>query len=186
MARPRSEQARQKMLTAAADLLVEHGVRGVSIDAVAKRSGVAKTTIYRHFDSKNALMVAALDGRMPVPEMPDTGSFRSDLIALYHEVLPIFQSAELRALFLDVMAVSARDPELAALQGAMMADRFVVVQTIVGRGVERGELPADLDFGTIIDVIEGPLVLRSLRDPTSLADLDLEALADTAIARLHA
>ena len=174
------------MLDAAADLLLEHGVRGVSIDAVAKRSGVAKTTIYRHFSSKNELLVAALDGRMPVPEMPDTGTFRSDLIALYRDVIPIFQSAELRALFLDVMAVSARDPELASLRGAMMADRFAVVQTIVGRGIERGELPGDLDFGTMIDVIEGPLILRSLRDPKSLADLDLEALADTAITKLNA
>ena len=60
MGRPLSDEARERMLRAALEVVLEIGVPGFTIDEVARRSGVAKTTIYRHFDSRNDLLVGKL------------------------------------------------------------------------------------------------------------------------------
>ena len=88
MARSLSEAARTKMLRAATDLVLDAGVDGFSVDEVARRSGVAKTTIYRHFPSAKELLVAALDRTMKAPPTPDTGSLREDLLEYLASVRP--------------------------------------------------------------------------------------------------
>ena len=186
MARPRSEAARQKMLDAVTELALAHGVRAVTIDEVARLSGVAKTTIYRHFPSKNELIITALDGITPVPEAPDTGRFRDDLVQLLGNVMPIFCDRNLRALYLDILATATFDQELAELQHSMMQGRGQALASIVERAKQRGELPADLHLDVAFELIEGPLIVRSMTDPASLEDLDLESLVDRIIARLHA
>ena len=174
------------MLETATELARDVGIRSFTIEELARRSGVAKTTIYRHFPSKNAIIIAALDGVTPVPTLVDTGSFRDDLVHFLGEVLPIFASRDLRALFLDLLAVSTFDPELAELGGSMMEGRGAALATIVTRAVDRGELPADLDLDTGFELIEGPLLIRSIAFPDALDDLDLDDLVTRIIARLHA
>ena len=114
MARSLSEAARAKMLGAAADLVLDAGVDGFSVDEVARRSGVAKTTIYRHFPSAKELLVAALDRIMTAPPTPDTGSLREDLLEYLASVRPTFADVALRNLFFEIYSASARDPELRA------------------------------------------------------------------------
>ena len=98
MARPRSEAARQKMLGATVEIAFEHGVNAVTFDEVARRSGVAKTTIYRHFDTKNQLVMEALDGATVFPAIPDTGTLRTDLLDFFTTIQPMFRNERLRAL----------------------------------------------------------------------------------------
>ena len=112
MARSLSEAARTKMLRAAADLVLDRGVDRFSVDEVARRSGVAKTTIYRHFPSAKELLVAALDRVMEAPPTPDTGSLRQDLLEYLASVRPTFADVALRNLFFEIYSASARDPEL--------------------------------------------------------------------------
>ncbi|MEM7094914.1 MAG: TetR/AcrR family transcriptional regulator [Actinomycetota bacterium] len=185
MARPLSETARSKMLDAAASLALDVGVRSFTVDEVARRSGVAKTTIYRHFTGKNELIIAALDGLTPVPEIPDTGNFHDDLVIFLGNIRPIFRDDRLRALFFDVFAAATFDEELAQAQQAMMASRAVALTSIVARGIGRGELPPDLEEETIFELIEGPFIVRSFGNPASLDTLDLEELAATIIRRCH-
>src|SRR5215203_5293355 len=79
MARPRSEEARRKALAAAIDLLVEKGVGDLTIEEVAQRSGVAKTTIYRHWPERASLIVDTVRTSFEHVSTPDTGSLRGDL-----------------------------------------------------------------------------------------------------------
>lgn len=102
MARPHSKAAQAKMLGAAIELVQAAGVRGFNIDEVARRSGVAKTTIYRHFPNPNELLVAALDGAITVPPTPNTGSLRGDLLEFLASVLPIFTNPTVRALSFEI------------------------------------------------------------------------------------
>ena len=96
MPRPRSEAARTAILHHASALASEVGVADFTIDELARRSGVAKTTIYRHFPTRRELLVAALDGQIPTPATPDTGSFREDLIAFLEIVRPYFRDESVR------------------------------------------------------------------------------------------
>ena len=186
MARPRSEEARHKMLDAATELALDVGIRAFTVDELARRSGVAKTTIYRHFPSKNELIITALDGVTPVPDTPDTGNLHDDLVSFLGNVLPIFASPKLRALFLDVLAAATFDEELAELQAAMMSGRGAALLTIIERARARNEIPPDIDNDTAFELIEGPLIIRSLSNPAQVEQLDLEDLVATIIRRLHA
>src|SRR6476659_4652800 len=82
--RPRSEQASNAILTAAAELLLEHGLAAINMDAVAARAGVSKATIYRWWPTKETLALDALYHEWDTarPELQDTGSLRADLLAL--------------------------------------------------------------------------------------------------------
>lgn len=186
MARPRSEEAREKMLRATAEIAFTEGVNAVTFDEVARRSGVAKTTAYRHFDSKNDLLVHALDQATALPALPDTGTLRQDLIDFFGEIMPIFDDLELRAASLDLMAAAARDPELAALHRANVAARITPMLTIFQRAQQRGELPDDLSYTDAFDFLEGPFMVRTLLYPEKVKDIDIERTVDRIIAALRA
>ena len=84
--RPRSEKARQAILHAAAELLLNHGLGAVSMDTVAEQAGVSKATIYRWWPAKETLALDALENECAVgaSDPPDTGTLRDDLLALLH------------------------------------------------------------------------------------------------------
>jgi AcrR family transcriptional regulator len=184
MARSLSDAARTKMLRAATDLVLDRGVDRFSVDEVARRSGVAKTTIYRHFASAKELLVAALDRTMEAPPTPDTGSLRQDLLEYLASVRPTFADVPLRNLFFEIYTASARDPELRALQHTLMRGRAGPTRTIFENARARGELPPDLDYPTMAEIVQGPFIVRSMFRPETLADVDLEALADRLVADL--
>ena len=186
MARPYSKVARAKMLGAATELVLATGVRGFNIDEVARRSGVAKTTIYRHFPNPNELLVAALDGATEVPPTPNTGSLRGDLLEFLASVLPIFANPTVRALSFEIFAAAIRDPELRHLYASMMRGRQIPTKTIFDRGLARGEISPDLDYSSAFEIIEGPFIIRSLVQPETLDDIDLESLVDRILVLLKA
>ncbi|MDO8105643.1 TetR/AcrR family transcriptional regulator [Isoptericola sp. b441] len=79
---PRVVRSRAAVLAAATQLLATDGVAGTTIEAVAARSGVAKTTIYRHWPDQRALVRDAFGVALPMPAAPDTGTLAGDLLAL--------------------------------------------------------------------------------------------------------
>jgi len=178
MPRPRSEEARNKMLRATVEVLHRDGIHAVTYDEIARKSGVAKTTIYRHFPSRNELLVAALDGSTAHPLTPDTGNLRGDLTDFLTGILPMFQDDDLRALSLDVMAAATRDPELQELQRANVRARTGPLSTIFERAKARGEIDPDLEYIDAFDFIEGPLIVRTILYPDKLDNLDIPATVD--------
>ena len=174
------------MLGATAEIVFSDGVNAVTFDEVARRSGVAKTTIYRHFETKNQLVIAALDGLTMFPDVPDTGTLRADLLTFFETIRPLFRNLELRAATLDLMAAAARDDELHALHQQTVRERTKAMQTIFVRAQARGELPADLDYLDAFDFLEGPFFVRTMLYPEKVDDLDFERTIDRIIAALQA
>lgn len=174
------------MLGAATDLVLDAGMGGFSVDEVARRSGVAKTTIYRHFSSAKELLVAALDRIMTAPPTPNTGSLRKDLLEYLASVRPTFADARVRTLFFEIYSASARDPELRVLHQSLMLKRAGPTTAIFDHARARGELSHDIDYATMLEIVQGPLIVRSLSRPETLADVDLEALADRMLTVLMA
>ncbi|MEV2223777.1 TetR/AcrR family transcriptional regulator [Nocardia vinacea] len=161
--RIRSESARDAVLRATAELLEEQGFGRVTIEGVAARSRVAKSTIYRWWKSKAVLVMDAqgvvVTQRMPDP---DTGSAERDL-AVFLEALYGVVEYPLRVKALrGLMAEAQLDPGFAGPFRDWVQTRRDVVARIVTRGVARGELAADLDIEYATDLIFGPFWYRLL------------------------
>jgi AcrR family transcriptional regulator len=185
MARNLSEDARAKLLKAASEVVLDAGVRGFTLDEVARRSGVAKTTMYRHFANGRELLIAAIDNAILRPSIPNTGSLRKDLREFLATVLPIFADARLRVVFLDLLSAASRDPALAEVQRTMNEARMVPLRTIYSRAKDRGEIAPGIDFDTAFFIIEGPLVARSILKQESFKELDLDDTVDRILMQIQ-
>lgn len=162
MPRSRSEAARAKVISAALKHLSECGVDGFTIDAASKESGVAKTTIYRHWASGNHLLVEAIDSLIePIPT-PDNGSLRADLIEMYVSFSRIMSKPVMLRLMLGVLARSANDDAFRSVKNDFVKERHHPIQTVVQSAIDRGELPPLVDIDMAVDLIEGPFAARRL------------------------
>jgi AcrR family transcriptional regulator len=184
MARTPSDEARAKMLHAAMEVAFELGLHGFTIDEVAKRSGVAKTTIYRHFADRNELLLAAVDASLADPATPNTGTLRGDLEEFLESVLPIFANMGLRGLFFETLAAAGRDPELGRHYGAMMARRSAPTKAIYDRALERGEIDPAIDYPSAFEIMEGPIIVRSILRPDHLRTMDLAPAIEAIVEQL--
>ena len=174
--RPRSPEAHAAILRAALELAVEGGLRGLSMEAIAARAGVGKATIYRRWKSKEALFSEAIASIALNPEVPDTGSVRGDFEAASAAAVGRMAPEAFRVLP-RLMADAADDPELLeALQAALVRPRRAAIGAVLRRGIERGELRADIDVDLISDMLIGPLIARVLLsggDPHALDGLPM-------------
>jgi AcrR family transcriptional regulator len=178
---PRVVRSREVVLEAARQLLIEDGRAGASIDAIAKRSGVARTTIYRHWPTLAALISAAFESMAVAWTPPDTGSLRSDLIELMLRMRTSLNVDCWGQVLPTMIDGTFRDDTVAAHQRAIVSDRRQRTKSILQRAVERGELDPSADFDTMIDRLTAPIFYRHLllREPTS--DAYVEALIDSVI-----
>jgi AcrR family transcriptional regulator len=163
--RPRSEQRRQAVLHAAAELLVEHGLGGVSMDTVAERAGVSKATIYRWWPTKETLALDALDHEWAAghPDAPDTGSLRGDLLALLRPWAELVTSRPYARVIAALVAEARTDPAFGRLYLAHLVEpRRERARTLFTRAVDRGEVDADVPVGAVLDLLYGPLYHRLL------------------------
>ena len=148
MARPRSEEARRKALAAATDLIVERGVGNLTIEEVAARSGVAKTTIYRHWPERASLIVDTVRATFEHVGTPDTGSLRGDLEAYFGGMVRADLSGKVGKLMPCLIDAAARDPEIEMLLDRISVERQQPILAIVERAQDRGELPASSTRGS--------------------------------------
>jgi AcrR family transcriptional regulator len=175
---PRVARSRAAVLAACAGLLTDHGFAGVTIEAVAARSGVAKTTIYRHWPSRPALLVDAFRSLgCPAPP-PGTGDLRRDLVTLAGGLARELDRAPWAALLPSLTAEARRDPELGALHREFMAECRAPVLAVVRAAVARGELAADVDPAIAAALVAGPLFYRRF---VSLEPLDEPGLPERVV-----
>ncbi|MDG4786324.1 TetR/AcrR family transcriptional regulator [Micromonospora sp. WMMD1102] len=138
------------------------GYGRLSIEAVARRAGVGKTAVYRRWNSKLELVleiVSRVAGRS-LP-LPDTGSLRGDLDILLRIVAKALRHPLASQIIPDLLAEAARNPQIAqTLQEALHANQRDIGILLIGRAVDRGELPAGADPDVAVDLIVGPLYWR--------------------------
>lgn len=151
------------MLAAAFDELVEVGYGRLSMESVAQRADVHKTTVYRNWGSREALVAAAVLERTAsdVP-MPDTGSVADDLHLIARAIVANLASPDSERLVRTFVREAHSVPEIREAGRAFWAERFRLVADVVRRGVERAELPADTDAELLVEAIVAPLYLRLL------------------------
>lgn len=184
-ARPRRADA---IFAAAIDLLTAHGYDGVTVEAVAHRAGVNKTTIYRWWSSKDDLLAVALtESRVLAFAVPDTGSLRGDLLALARSITGLLTDPATAAIATAALAAAPTRPQIAAITRSFFADRMEREQEIFDRAIARGELRAGTDPAAIMDLLAGAVWfrLRLRNEPVGpeyldyLVDLVLSGIAGT-------
>jgi len=173
---PRIERTRRLVLHAAVALLAESGYSGATIEAVAARSGVAKSTIYRHWPNRLELINDAFHELKPPAPVPTEGDVRDRVVALLEHVARSMAGSLWSSCLPALIDAAERDPECRELHSRMAhAGRQTLVDVLLG-GVERGELPADTDAEVMADALAGPIFLRRLMgdeplDPTAVRHL---------------
>jgi AcrR family transcriptional regulator len=176
----RGEHVRRTVLAAAFEEVAENGFERATVAGVAKRSGVHETTVYRRWVTRENLFVAALLERSAdaIPA-PDTGSTRGDLIAIVRGVIGYVRSpggaAVLRAAMLPV------DDTYAQARARFWAGRLDALSPVVARGVERGDLRADVDARLLLEMLVAPLHGRLLLTGEPIDDGLAEQLVDLAL-----
>jgi TetR/AcrR family transcriptional regulator, regulator of autoinduction and epiphytic fitness len=156
---PRVARTRSVVLGAAADLLAERGYAAFTMDALVERTGVSKTTMYKHWPSRTSLIAATVQALTAEPAVPDTGSIRDDLITLALASLDAYRGVRWPVLA-SIQEAAGHDPELRDALQPVSATRFSAVQTVLERAVQRGQLRPDLDTGTAITILVGAIFFR--------------------------
>ncbi|HEX4288906.1 MAG TPA: TetR/AcrR family transcriptional regulator, partial [Trebonia sp.] len=142
--RPRSEAARKAVLAAAAELLLDRGLPGVSMDAVAERAGVSKATIYRWWPTKETLALDMLynEWTKVTPQEYVSGSLRVDLLALLGAWTRLASGRPYGRVVAALLMEGQTDPGFSAeYQRRMVEPRRAQARAIFGHAVERGEIP---------------------------------------------
>ncbi len=159
----RSADVRRRVLEATLDELTATGYAGLSIGAVADRAGVHKTTVYRWWPSKGALLAAALLEQSNDLEVQDTGRLGTDLLALSDTAPRSTDASDPIALAVAVTCAldAARDdPDVAAARAQLWDRRLAIVRQALQRAEERGEIATGVDSEMVLDVLFGAFHTR--------------------------
>ena len=170
--RPRSSATEAVILAATRELLEEGGVRRLTIEGVAARAGVAKTTVYRRWRSRDELALAVLIRMVqdfgPVPDLGDT---HAELVAVVDDAVRILGSTMMGAVMKGLVSELAVDPDLGRqFQELVVGVRQAEVKRLVDRGVKRGDLRPGIHPPHLHEMLFGPIYYRLLLSGKPLDD----------------
>ena len=154
----------KSILDATRELLAGGGVQKLTVEGVAAQAGVAKTTIYRRWRGKHELALAVLlDMVDQVVATPDLGETRAELVAFVDAAVKILGSTLMGRVMQGLVSDLATDRDLArAFRERIVAKRLAEVRRVLERGIERGEIRADVDFELAHELLFGPVYYRLL------------------------
>jgi AcrR family transcriptional regulator len=163
---PRTERSTRAILEATRELVAEDGgVRALTVEAVAARSGVAKTTIYRRWRDKWELALdAVMIDMLPRFEDPvDVGDTRSELLTFVNSVVRMLAARPFGSAMQGLVSEIATNPELARVYRERVVEpRLLQLRPVIERGIARGDLRADTDLRTMHELLIGPIFYRLL------------------------
>ncbi|GAA3227462.1 TetR/AcrR family transcriptional regulator [Nonomuraea helvata] len=167
--------------------LAEHGYRGLTVENVAERSGVHKTTVYRRWGSVAGLISDALELARDEPwPVPDTGSIEGDLRGIVQLVRSGFDDPELGPVSSAFVSAAVQDPDAARALHDFFVARHEQSAEVVRRAIGRGELPDIVDVREVIRVAVAPVYYRLFVAHEPVTERDADRAADAALAAARA
>ncbi|WP_327105847.1 TetR/AcrR family transcriptional regulator [Nonomuraea glycinis] len=183
----RSARVRDAVRQATLSELSEHGMRGLTVENVAERSGVHKTTVYRRWGSVEGLIADALEMAQEEPwPIPDTGTIEEDLRGVARLVQSGFDDPELGPVSSAFVAAAMQSPEAARALHDFFEARHEQSAQVVRRAVDRGELPVTVDVLEVIRVAVAPIYYRLFVAHEPVTERDADRAADAALAAARA
>jgi AcrR family transcriptional regulator len=170
--RPRSERARAAVLAAATDLLVNGQIDAVTMEAIAARSGVSKSTIYKWWPSPAHVILESFFNRARhTMTVDENASLQEVLTAQVLSLIRLFRDSDAGPLMADLMAASQADPDIrAALEEEWLRPRRQVTAGLLRTGIARGELAPGSDIEAAVDQLYAPVYYRLLLGHEPLHD----------------
>ncbi|KOG87000.1 TetR/AcrR family transcriptional regulator [Streptomyces varsoviensis] len=179
-ARPvgRGRKAQAAVRAATLAELLDRGYAELTVEGVAQRAGVHKTTVYRRWKTRESLVVDALAEHFTTDiPTPDTGALESDLRALAQALVQSMTDPVGKAVQTAMLSDAGRLPEVAEARRRVFADRIRRAEPVVVRAVERGELPAETDPAELFGTLAAPVYFHLLIS----ADPAVEDTAERAV-----
>ncbi|MDV3347309.1 TetR/AcrR family transcriptional regulator [Leptolyngbyaceae cyanobacterium CCMR0082] len=165
--RPRSAASHQAMLKAALGLLSEVGFEAMSIEAIASRAGVGKTTIYRRYSSKDELVADAIESIREEVLIPDTGNLWSDIDALIENAAQITLTPIGRQAVAMIISSASSNPGFAQVYWEKyLQPRRQAFDIVIERAKAKNEISTDLDSGLVFDTMSGIMLYTLIFPPT--------------------
>jgi AcrR family transcriptional regulator len=182
--RPRRSATGHAILKATRELLAQGGVHGLTIEGVAERSGIAKTTIYRRWRSKEDLALAALlEVIREEPPVAPVGRTGAALSAYLGQLIKNVNSKLYGRILRGLISEMAIDRELArGFREQVLARRIAAIRGLLARGIARGELRPDLDMEIAVDLLLGPIYYRLLMSGEPLTTGFIDRLVSAVMA----
>ncbi|WP_019505607.1 TetR/AcrR family transcriptional regulator [Pleurocapsa sp. PCC 7319] len=166
--RPRSAQSHQAMLKATLELLGEVGFAAMSIEAIAARAKVGKTTIYRRYKSKAELVADAIESIRQDVIIPDTGNLSSDIDELIKNAAQITLSPLGRQAVAMIISSAASNSQFAQIYWTnYLQPRRKAFAVVIERAITRNEVEPDLDPGLVFDAMSGIMLYATIFQPTT-------------------
>ena len=159
---PRIERTRRVVLEAAAELIAECGFGRASIEAISERSGVARSTIYRHWPDRLELLIESVGQHVDSIETPDTGDLRTDLLQTFSRVASMLADEATKSVIASFIAESTRDSELRTLKQKFTQSRRESAINSIRKAVGRRDLPKATDCVQMADDVASGIFFRAL------------------------
>jgi AcrR family transcriptional regulator len=158
--RPRDERIDGEITAAALAVLAEQGFDRFSVEEVAQRAAVAKTTVYRRFPTRRDLIVGALERlNDDLPPEPPPGPVRDRLVEILEGVRRRTSASPRGRLLMHVVGENTREPGLVELvHERVLAPRHRLLRGVIADGVANGELRDDIDMDAVLPLLVGPML----------------------------
>ncbi|KAM3099487.1 TetR/AcrR family transcriptional regulator [Phormidesmis sp. 146-12] len=177
--RPRSDEAHQRILEAAYELMNQTGFNDLTIEAIAARAEVGKPTIYRRWSSKaHLVMDAFLAAINPELTFPDSGSVKEDIRLQMQQLVKVLLSPPGQIIAMLIGGGQTDTELMEAFRENWLMPRRKVASEVFNKGVERGELRSDVDVEVAIDSLYSPLFYRLLLRHAPLTQDFVDELVD--------
>jgi AcrR family transcriptional regulator len=177
-----TDAVKDATLAAAYEQLTEVGLAGVSVDEVSRISGVAKTTIYRHWPTRAALLLDACIKCAPRVQVPETGSLKGDLLAVASEMARRLRTEKWASALPSVIDAAERDADIADLQKRQHAGMMAVFGAIAENAIRRGDVAARPDVSELTALIAGPLFYRRWFSRQQIDERFVRSIVEKALA----
>jgi TetR/AcrR family transcriptional regulator of autoinduction and epiphytic fitness len=175
---PRVERSRQLICDATLDELAEVGYGAMTIESIARRAGVGKATIYRHWNGKLDLVESALDNVKADPEVPAGGSARERITAMLHWLADYLYDSERSACMPAMVSAAHYDDAVRTFHHRFSAERRTVMVGLVEDGISAGEFHNRLDARLVAETLLGPLFYRRLMTPDPFPPDEVDRIVD--------
>ncbi|NEQ70196.1 MAG: TetR/AcrR family transcriptional regulator [Symploca sp. SIO2D2] len=166
--RPRSIQAHQAILRATLELLGEVGFEAMSLEAIATRAGVGKSTIYRRYNSKEELVADAIETMRQDVVIPDTGNLWRDIDELVENAAQITLTPLGRQTVAMIISSASSNSQFAQIYwNKYLQPRRKAFAVVLERAKQRDEIQAELDPGLVFDIMSGIMLYSLIFPPTT-------------------